>query len=371
MTTTATFSSRPAGITDSHVARYALIYLRQSSLSQVEHNVGSTARQYKAKDLAQEWGWPEDRIIVVDDDLGTSSTQAGKRRGFAHVLDLINRGQVGALFTVHADRLARNLLEFAQIVTLCEKHFVPLVIDGELKDLHETHDRLLTILLGVFAEHENRDRAHKLRSAMIAKIRDHHYAQGTPPAGYDATPDAALPAMRGRVWGGHWSKSTDPAVVSAIDQIFTLFQSLGTPGAVVRELIRQGLAIPKRVMQGLQYGAVVFSPPTSSRVRAILRNPNFTAAFVYAKTHRHDSGHLRQDGTGPLKVGRRPREEWLIVRDHHEPYISWEQRVARSPAPNTTTSTETWLTRAEYRRSRPLRLRAGGRQRLATAPARR
>jgi len=150
MTTTATFSSRPAGITDSHVARYALIYLRQSSLSQVEHNVGSTARQYKAKDLAQEWGWPEDRIIVVDDDLGTSSTQAGKRRGFAHVLDLINRGQVGALFTVHADRLARNLLEFAQIVTLCEKHFVPLVIDGELKDLHETHDRLLTILLGVF-----------------------------------------------------------------------------------------------------------------------------------------------------------------------------------------------------------------------------
>jgi len=45
--------------------------------------------------------------------------------------------------------------------------------------------------------------------------------------------------------------------------------------------------------------------------------------------------------------------------------------VARSPAPNTTASTETRLTRAEYRRSRPLRLRAGGRQRLATAPARR
>jgi hypothetical protein len=131
--------------------------------------------------------------------------------------------------------------------------------------------------------------------------------------------------MRGRVWGGHWSKSTDPAVVSAMDQIFTLFQSLGTPGAVVRELIRQGLAIPKRVMWGPQYGAVVFRPPTLSRVRAILRNPNFTDAFVFSKTHHHDSGRLRQDGTGPLKVGRRPREEWLIVRDHHEPYISWQQ----------------------------------------------
>ena len=53
-------------------------------------------------------------------------------------------------------------------------------------DLHEMHDRLLTILLGVFAEHENRDRAHKLRSSMIAKMREHHQAQGPPPAGYDA-----------------------------------------------------------------------------------------------------------------------------------------------------------------------------------------
>ena len=59
-----------------------------------------------------------------------------------------------------------------------------------------------------------------------------------------------------------------------------------------------------------------------------------------------------------------------IYSDLHRDVRS-AMRVARSPAPNTTTSTETRLTRAEYRRSRPLRLRAGGRQRLATAPARR
>jgi recombinase/recombinase-like zinc beta ribbon protein len=183
----------------------------------------------------------------------------------------------------------------------------------------------LTILLGVFAEHENKDRAHKLRGAMLAKMRDHHYAQGTPPAGYDAPVDVTLPAMRGRHWGGNWSKSTAPAVAQAVKQVFTLFQALGTPGAVARELHRQGLAIPKRVMRGAQYGDVVLCSPTVARVRAILRNPNFTDAFVYAKTHQHDIGRLRQDGTGPLKAGRRPPEEWLVVRDHHEPYISWEQ----------------------------------------------
>ena len=61
----------------------------------------------------------------------------------------------------------------------------------------------------------------------------------------------------------------------------------------------------------------------------------------------------------------------VLIVMHASTAIPSHQNVARSPAPNTTTSTETRLTRAEYRRSRPLRLRAGGRQRLATAPARR
>jgi DNA invertase Pin-like site-specific DNA recombinase len=165
MSTPYPVSPRPARITAALVNRYALIYLRQSTTSQVEHNVGSTARQYHLKELALAWGWPEERILVVDTDLGVSGAQAGKRMGFAQVLTLISTGQVGALFIIHADRLARNLFEFVQIVTACEQHSVPLVIDGEVKDLQEREARFMTHLQGVFAEHENRDRAHKLRSA--------------------------------------------------------------------------------------------------------------------------------------------------------------------------------------------------------------
>ena len=45
-----------AKITASHLARYALVYLRQSSASQVEHNRESTERQYALASKACELG---------------------------------------------------------------------------------------------------------------------------------------------------------------------------------------------------------------------------------------------------------------------------------------------------------------------------
>ena len=45
-------------ITDSHLARLAVVYLRQSSAAQVENNRESTQRQYALAHRARELGWP-------------------------------------------------------------------------------------------------------------------------------------------------------------------------------------------------------------------------------------------------------------------------------------------------------------------------
>jgi DNA invertase Pin-like site-specific DNA recombinase len=324
MTQLTAFPSRPPQLTSAHLARSAVIYLRQSSPGQVQYNTGSAARQYSQQDLARAWGWDEERILVVDDDLGVSGVKVGGRQGFAHMLRWINDGQVGAVFTVHEDRLARNLLEFAQLITACEHARVLLVIDGRVTDLHQAGDRLLTVMMGVFAEHENRDRMHKLRSSLLSKITVQKSALGIPPAGYDAPADTTTSYSRRQRWGAQWHQSADPAVVQAITEVFTQFRLLGTVGAVRRALRRQGLRIPCRVMGGPHYGDVVFQLATYARILSVLTNPCYTDAFVYGKTRR-TAAPTTAGRPATVTIMARPPEEWVVVRDHHEPHVTWEE----------------------------------------------
>ena len=148
---------RPVSITAAHLERRALIYLRQSSGFQVEHHTGSTARQFQLNILPLIGAGLPDRIVVIDGDLGVSGTGTRFRTGFQDMLALINSGQVGAVFVVHESRLARNIWDFVQFVTICECHHVLLVIDGTVKDPGEDRDRLLTLVMGAFADYENRD----------------------------------------------------------------------------------------------------------------------------------------------------------------------------------------------------------------------
>ena len=71
-----------AKITPSHLSRYAVVYLRQSSAAQVENNRESTDRQYALAGKARDFGWSDERIIVIDEDLGLSGSGSAARSGF-------------------------------------------------------------------------------------------------------------------------------------------------------------------------------------------------------------------------------------------------------------------------------------------------
>ncbi len=325
MTTDLLFPPRPLQILPLHLHRLAVVYLRQSTVAQVQHHIGSTARQYHQQDLAHAWGWPLAHIRVIDADLGVSGSVIGGRSGFAELLALVQDGQVGAIFVVNTDRLARNMVEFSELLLACDRRQVALVIDGQVRDLHEAGDRLLATVLGAFAEHENRDRQQKLRHSMEAKIRDLGLAQGAPPPGYDAPVDGSLPSERGRTWGGHWVKSADPVVVGTITQVFTLFRTLGSVGRVTRELRRQGASLPCRVMAGPDYGTLIMQPVTYPHVYRLLRNPNYTDAFAFAKTYQNWTAPVTAPGEPPVRNRKRPSDQWVITRHHHDPYVSWEE----------------------------------------------
>ena len=98
-------------ITDRHRSRAAVIYVRQSTLAQVERNTESTARQYDLAARARQLGWPQDQVRVVDGDLGISGSVTGQRAGFEGMVAEVALGQVGIILALEASRLARSSVD--------------------------------------------------------------------------------------------------------------------------------------------------------------------------------------------------------------------------------------------------------------------
>jgi DNA invertase Pin-like site-specific DNA recombinase len=69
-------------VTAAHLRRLALVYVRQSTTSQVEYNRESTERQYRLAERASELGWQREQINVLDQDLGISGSGLAERAGF-------------------------------------------------------------------------------------------------------------------------------------------------------------------------------------------------------------------------------------------------------------------------------------------------
>src|SRR5437660_1532497 len=99
--------SEAAKVSDSHRSRAAVIYVRQSTLAQVERNTESRARQLDLVARAGELGWPRGAIRVVEDQ-GISASVTGQRDGFESLVAEVALGQVGIILALEASRLARD-----------------------------------------------------------------------------------------------------------------------------------------------------------------------------------------------------------------------------------------------------------------------
>src|SRR6266851_1678967 len=82
-------------VTARHLQRQAMLYVRQSTLHQVLENTESTARQYALRERAIALGWPTERVVVIDQDLGQSGASAVDREGFQRLVAEVGLGHVG------------------------------------------------------------------------------------------------------------------------------------------------------------------------------------------------------------------------------------------------------------------------------------
>src|SRR6201984_561002 len=296
-----------AKITASHLARHAVVYLRHSSAAQVEHNRESTDRQYALASKARELGWPAERIVVIDEDLGLSGGGTATRSGFARLTAEVALARVGLVLGLEVSRLARNNAEWYRLIDLAGLTDT-LIGDGDgLYHPAVFNDRLLLGLKGTMSEAE----LHILRARLNGGIRN-KAARGELRRG--------LPV--GFVWGeeeGEVRLHPDAAVTSAIRTIFARFAELGSVRRVWLWLRSEGLTFPMQT----HYGAAIrWIDPSYTALYHVLTYPVYAGAYVYGKSRRQ----ITLDATGRRKRQTRklPPSEWsVLIPEHHAGFIDW------------------------------------------------
>ena len=297
-----------AKITTSHLSRQAIVYLRQSSAAQVEHNRESTDRQYALAARARELGWPDDRIVVIDEDLGLSGSGAVARSGFARLTAEVALAHVGLVLGLEVSRLARNNADWHRLIDLAG---LTDTLIGDADGIYHPalfNDRLLLGLKGTMSEAE----LHVLRARLDGGIRN-KAARGELRRG--------LPV--GFVWGegdGEVRFHPDEAVVAAISTVFARFAETGSARRVWLWFSAEGLQFP---LQMHARAEIRWVEASYTAIHHVLTNPVYAGAYVYGKTRRD----IIVDATGARRkrIRRLPRSEWqVLIREHHQGFIDWQ-----------------------------------------------
>jgi DNA invertase Pin-like site-specific DNA recombinase len=123
-----------------HLSRTAYVYVRQSTLTQVQNNLESQRRQYALATRARQLGW--ERVVVIDEDLGHSGAGVA-RAGFDKLLEAVTREEVGAVLSIEASRLARNGRDWHALLDFCIVVGTLIIDEDGIYDPRLANDRLL------------------------------------------------------------------------------------------------------------------------------------------------------------------------------------------------------------------------------------
>ncbi len=205
-------------ITARHLARQAMLYVRQSTLHQVLENTESTARHYALRERAIALGWPPERIVVIDQDLGQSGASAADRAGFQRLVAEGGLGHVGLVMGLEVSRLARSSLDWHHLLEICTMTGTLILDEDGLYDPATFNDRLLLGLKGTMSEAELHVLQARLKGGILHKASR---AAGTRAA-------AGRSALRGGPERHPGSRCPDPtSPASAVCHLQTHRVSLG------------------------------------------------------------------------------------------------------------------------------------------------
>jgi DNA invertase Pin-like site-specific DNA recombinase len=295
-------------VLSTHLARCALVYVRQSSSAQVEHNRESTARQYQLVERATTLGWPPGQVSVIDQDLGISGSGLTARSGFAQMTAEVALGRVGIVLGLEVSRLARNNADWYRLLDLCGATDT---LIGDADGIYHPglfNDRLVLGLKGTMSEAELHVLRARLNGGILNKAQRGELRRGLP---------------IGLVFGdddGVVLLDPDEAVRGAIQTIFDRFSEMGSARRVWLHFRAEGLLFPSRQNARAE---VQWIAPSYTKIHEVLTNPVYAGAYIYGRTRAER--FIDEDGNVRKRIRQRPQPEWhVFIRDHHPGFIDWK-----------------------------------------------
>lgn len=289
-----------------HLERKAIVYVRQSTSYQVQHNRESSALQYAMRGRLEGLGFT--RIETIDDDLGRSASGSTARAGFDRMVAEVCLGKVGAVAAREVSRFARNSRDWQQLIEMCRVVDTVLVDQEAVYAPRHGNDRLLLGLKGQLNEYE----LDLLRQRSMA-ARDEKARRGellmTVPIGFVKN-------------DGRLEKDPDRRVQEAISLVFDKVEELGSVRQTLLWFLGHGLDLPTR-RAGRE---TVWRRPYYATIYRIVTNPVYAGAYAFGKRQTVTA----YEGSGTrVKVRARPRDEWLVLKPgSHEGYVEWERAEA-------------------------------------------
>ncbi len=292
-------------VTAGHLKRNAYLYVRQSTIRQVFQNQESTRRQYALRQRAVSLGWPLEQIVVIDSDLGQSGASAVSRGGFQELVAEVGMGKAGIVLGLEVSRLARNSSDWHRLLEICALTDTLILDEDGLYDPTHFNDRLLLGLKGTMSEAELHVLKARLQGGILNKAR-----RG----------ELHVPLPVGFVYNSEGSPVLDPdkQVQESFRMFFATFMRTGSAMGTVKGFRRKGLLFPRRPKKGPRKGDLFWVQLTHSRALQVLHNPRYAGAFVFGRTRSF------KDANGGGRYQKQPRDQWILIPDVHEGYISWE-----------------------------------------------
>lgn len=304
----------PSKVRPRHLEQLAVVYVRQSTMQQVHEHRESTALQYALRSRAIAWGWNEQRVIVIDEDLGCSGASAEGRAGFQRLLAEVSLGHVGVVLGIEMSRLARSCKDWHQLLELCALFDTLLADTDGLYDPRNYNDRLLLGLKGTISEAELHVLRQRMNEGRLNKARRGELFNH-PPMGYV------------RLSGGELGIDPDQQVQSVIRLIFEKFPELGTLNALLRYLVKNQIHLPVRPFGGAERGQLQWRRPSRQTLRNLLHHPIYAGAYTWGRRPVDPRCKVPgRPGTGRKVVD--AEQSMILLKDRCPAFITWVQYEA-------------------------------------------